>query len=190
MTVNFTLGADAGDSYKSYVTTGNTDFAATGVTAYIAKAADTTNGEVTLSTIATAPANTPVLLKGTKGGTAEIATTTTSYNPPATNYLKAADGETAIGSTDAKYVLAYNSGWEFRHYNGTLSAGKVYLDLSTMGARATKFNFVFDDETTGIEDAVKSEETKDKSFYNLSGQRVKKATKGLYIKNGKKVVIK
>ena len=190
--VNFTLGADAGNSYKSYVTKGNTDFATLGVTAYIAKAADTTNGEVTLSTIATAPANTPVLLKGTKGGYAAISTTTTSYDAPETNYLKAADGETAIGSNDVKYVLAYDNGWEFRHYNGTLSAGKVYLDLSTMGARATKFSFVFDDKTTGISDTTR---LKDKGqmtngVFNLKGQRVKKATKGLYIKNGKKVVIK
>lgn len=188
--VNFTLGADAGDSYKSYVTKGNTDFATLGVTAYIAKAADTTNGEVTLSTIATAPANTPVLLKGTKGEYATISTTTTSYDAPETNYLKAADGETAIGSTDAKYVLAYNSGWEFRHYNGTLSADKVYLDLSTMGARATKFSFVFDDKTTGISDTTR---LKDKGqmtngVFNLKGQRVKKAAKGLYIVNGKKYV--
>lgn len=188
--VNFTLGADAGDSYKSYVTKGNTDFATLGVTAYIAKAADTTNGEVTLSTIATAPANTPVLLKGTKGGYAAISTTTTSYDAPETNYLKAADGETAIGSNDAKYVLAYDNGWEFRHYNGTLSAGKVYLDLSTMGARATKFSFVFDDKTTGISDTTR---LKDKGqmtngVFNLKGQRVKKAAKGLYIVNGKKYV--
>ena len=198
-TVNFTLGAEAGDSYKSYVTTAATDFAATGVTAYIATAANTTAGTVTLSTIDQAPANTPVLLKGTKDGTAEIATTTDEVAAISTNYLVAADGSTAIGSSEAKYVLAYNSGWEFRHYNGTLSAGKVYLDLSDLGVEAARLTFIFDGETTGI-DSANSEETKVKSYYNLNGQRVNQPVKGLYIvrsgegrlqgKNGKKVIIK
>ena len=197
--VAFTLGAESGDSYKSYVTTGNTDFATLGVTAYIAKAADTANGTVTLSTIDTAPANTPVLLKGTQGDNAIISTTTTSYSAPVTNYLVAADGSTAIGASEAKYVLAYNSGWEFRHYNGTLSAGKVYLDLSDLGVEAARLTFIFDGETTGI-DSANNEETKVKSYYNLNGQRVNQPVKGLYIvrsgegrlqgKNGKKVIIK
>ena len=188
-TVDFTLGAEAGDSYKSYVTTDKTDFAATGVTAYIAKAADTTNGTVTLSTIDQAPANTPVLLKGTKGGTAEIATTTDEVAAISTNYLKAADGSTAISSSDAKYVLAYNDKWEFRHYNGTLSAGKVYLDLSELGEAAASLNFIFEDETNGIS-TVQSEGNTTNAYYNLSGQRVNQPTKGLYIVNGKKVIIK
>ena len=187
-TVNFTLGADDGDSYKSYVTSAATDFAATGVTAYIAKAADTTNGTVTLSTIDQAPANTPVLLKGTKGGTAEIATTSDEVAAISTNYLKAANA-TEISSTDAKYVLAYNSGWEFRHYNGTLSAGKVYLDLSSLGVEAARLSFIFDDKTTGI-NTVNGEGVTANGFYNLSGQRVAQPTKGLYIVNGKKIIIK
>ena len=187
-TVNFTLGTDAGESYKSYVTTAATDFAATGVTAYIAKAADTTNGTVTLSIIEQAPVNTPVLLKGTKGGSAEIATTTEDVAAVGTNYLAAANN-TAISSSEAKYVLAYSDKWEFRHYNGTLSAGKVYLDLSALGANAATLSFVFEDETTGIS-AVEELREKDGQVYNLSGQRVNQPTKGLYIVNGKKYIAK
>lgn len=187
--VSFTLGAESGDSYKSYVTIGNTDFATLGVTAYIAKAANTANGTVTLSTIDTAPAGVPVLLKGTKGEYATITTTSTSYDAPETNYLVAANGSTSIGASDAKYVLAYNDKWEFRHYNGTLSAGKVYLDLSALGARATTFNFVFDDVAAGIS-TVQGETNDANGFYNLNGQRVNQAAKGLYIMNGKKVIIK
>ena len=187
--VPFTLGAESGDSYKSFVTTGNTDFATLGVTAYIAKAADTAKGTVTLSTIDNAPAGIPVLLKGTKGNTAVITTTSTDYDAPETNYLVAADGETAIGSSEAKYVLAYNSGWEFRHYNGTLSAGKVYLDLSSLGGGAAKLSFIFDEETTGIKSVQGSGLTVN-GYYNLNGQRVNQPSKGLYIVNGKKVIIK
>ena len=49
--------------------------------------------------------------------------------------------------------------------------------------------FSFDGETTGIGD-VKRETITDDRYYNLSGQRVENPTKGLYIKNGKKVVVK
>ena len=42
-------------------------------------------------------------------------------------------------------------------------------------------------ETTGIE-TVKSEKIKDKSYYNLSGQRVDASYKGIVIQNGRKVI--
>ncbi len=42
---------------------------------------------------------------------------------------------------------------------------------------------------TGIS-AMKAEQPKDNTIYNLQGQRVQNAQKGLYIKNGKKVVLK
>ena len=45
----------------------------------------------------------------------------------------------------------------------------------------------FDEETTGVNDRMTMPDDK---YYNLNGQRVKPASKGLYIRNGKKVVIK
>ena len=51
-------------------------------------------------------------------------------------------------------------------------------------------SFVFDDETTGINTAKGSQFTVNGEYYNLRGQRVAQPTKGLYIVNGKKVVIK
>ena len=54
---------------------------------------------------------------------------------------------------------------------------------------AARINFI-DDETTGISRIENSELRIENSVYNLQGQRVNKAQKGLYIKNGKKVVKK
>ena len=51
-------------------------------------------------------------------------------------------------------------------------------------------NINFGGNTTGIENAVQREEIKDKSYYDLQGRRVQQPTKGLYIVNGKKVIIK
>lgn len=52
--------------------------------------------------------------------------------------------------------------------------------------------FVFDDgEATGIEnvDAAEDSEKQD-VWYNLNGQRVSRPEHGVYIRNGKKVIIK
>ena len=46
------------------------------------------------------------------------------------------------------------------------------------------------DVATGIETPVTFKAVQDNTYYNLSGQRVEHPTKGLYIVNGKKVIIK
>lgn len=62
----------------------------------------------------------------------------------------------------------------------------VLADLNSAGSRITlQFN---DDSTTGIRN-LRGEET-DATIYDLQGRRVKKQSKGLYIVNNKKVVIK
>ena len=65
-----------------------------------------------------------------------------------------------------------------------ITSFRAYLTASTP-ARSLKI--VFDDETTGISEVSV---VKDKNYFNLGGQRVSKPAKGLYIMNGKKVMIK
>jgi len=48
---------------------------------------------------------------------------------------------------------------------------------------------VFDNEATGIKSVV-GPEAKAEGVYNLSGQRVSQPTKGIYIVNGKKTIMK
>ena len=59
---------------------------------------------------------------------------------------------------------------------------------STNDARSMLL-FDFDDSPTGIDD-VKSEESCDNRYYNLAGQYVAHPTKGIYIVNGRKVIVK
>lgn len=73
----------------------------------------------------------------------------------------------------------------------TLAAHKAYLETSTdvaptAGARVA---LVFDDELTGISN-IKEVRAADGAYYSLSGQRIIKPSKGLYIVNGKKIIIK
>ena len=68
---------------------------------------------------------------------------------------------------------------------------KAYAKLGSLPAGA-KVTFVFDDgEATGIEnvDAAEDSEKQD-VWYNLNGQRVSRPEHGVYIRNGKKVIIK
>ena len=49
----------------------------------------------------------------------------------------------------------------------------------------------FDDEdVTGINEIERMKNVENEKFYNLNGQQVAQPTRGLYIVNGKKVVIK
>ena len=62
-----------------------------------------------------------------------------------------------------------------------------YLDEAE-NAEARVF-IVFGNDTTGIGD-VQHETAGDDRYYNLGGQRVEQPSRGLYIKNGKKVIMK
>ena len=78
-----------------------------------------------------------------------------------------------------------------RTKSGTLLAGKCYLDITgtTLGSRDLNLD---DDETTNISEEVKVNSNKfaTAEWYDLKGRRVLFPTKGIYIVNGKKIIIK
>lgn len=87
------------------------------------------------------------------------------------------------------------SGGKFWYSKGQtkMKAFRAYFEFadvltSVEGASAPAFNIIFGGGTTNIKD-IKAEQN-DEFYYNLGGQRVEAPAKGLYIKNGKKVVIK
>ena len=83
-----------------------------------------------------------------------------------------------------KYVLAKPEGEPVGFYlatTGTIKAGKAYIE-NAAGVKG----FVFADEATGIANVEKTVENG--IIYNLAGQRVSKAQKGINIINGKKVL--
>ncbi|MBQ9202955.1 MAG: starch-binding protein [Prevotella sp.] len=73
----------------------------------------------------------------------------------------------------------------------TVGQNKGYItleEIAVVGARAMNF-ISFDDEATGI-NSVNRETINNNEYFNLAGQRIAQPTKGLYIVNGKKVVIR
>lgn len=70
----------------------------------------------------------------------------------------------------------------------TIPAYRAYIPKSaTQSVRGLYFNF--DGETTSIDPTVLTP-AKEETIYDLSGRRVNKAVKGIYIKNGKKIYVK
>ena len=83
------------------------------------------------------------------------------------------------------------SGGEFKLYTGTeLPAGKAYLLASDVPGNAPTLSFDFGGDVTGISTIDNGQQTTDNRWYDLSGRRVENPTKGMYIHNGKKVIVK
>ena len=156
----------------------------TGVTAYVVSAINTNS--IVLTEITSAPANTPVLLKAEEG----YYELDDAASPAAvgTNLLEVSDG--TVKGNGKIYVLAKVDD-NVRFYklknDSPVPAGKAYLQVD--GTNVPEF-LDFEENITGI-DAVRGQKEEVRGeFYNLAGQRVAQPTKGLYIVNGKKIVIK
>ena len=75
----------------------------------------------------------------------------------------------------------------------TIPAGKAYVEVSNSAFEtpARELSIIFDEgETTGLADVRGKKADVRGDYYNLNGQRVAQPTKGLYIVNGRKVVIR
>ena len=99
---------------------------------------------------------------------------------------------TSIGNPGNAFVLNKGSqgiGFYKLSASGTIGAHKAYLTYDGSSARAF-FSFDEDSETTSISEIETMRNVGNETFYNLNGQKVANPTKGLYIVNGKKVIIK
>ena len=99
-----------------------------------------------------------------------------------------------VGTLAPTYVTAGEyyglKGQNFvRVAESTVPAGKALLPASALGGGSVKaFNFVFEDNATGIRtvETVSPEEAA--QIFDLSGRRLNKIQKGINIVNGKKVL--
>ena len=154
-----------------------------GVEAYYASASD--GSTVTMTSIdgGVIPAGTGVVLKG-EPGSYTMAVSSTGATLDGTNLLKANIADRTPGEAEY-YTLA--AGPKFsKSTGGVLAAGKAYLVIP--GGSARTMTMKFSGEATGISELKSVAE--EGALYNLSGARVSKPTKGLYIQNGKKLIVK
>lgn len=186
--------------YATFSSQSAVSFAGTGVKVYWAS--DCTDGKVTFTEIADGqvPVNVGVLLKATPGNyTYATGTSTIKYNDNLLKNIKddktkVKEPETTDGKTTTRYLLG-NKGGQVGFYKvdtqRTGLGGKAYLELVTDGAASARedISMFFGDETTGI-NTLEGNSTVNGRVYNLNGQLVEAPAKGLYIVNGKKVIIK
>ena len=150
------------------------------VTAYTAKYDGT---KIVLTPVTEIPANTGVIIEAaTDNYKVPVINSATAL---ADNDLKVSDG--TVEGDGTIYVLANKTdGVGFYKLNGgqKVPAGKAYLVIA-----ASAPEFVGFGDTTGIE-ATLNEGVENGIIFDLSGRRVANPTKGIYIKNGKKFIVK
>lgn len=91
------------------------------------------------------------------------------------------------------YVLSSNKLYQVDVADAvTVGANKAYVDVSAITNPLTARGNIFIDfnEPTGVSEMKVMKTIENHEVYNLAGQRVAQPTKGLYIVNGKKVLVK
>ena len=103
-------------------------------------------------------------------------------------FLGTFTGESLTSSNSNAWVVSSNKLYNVDS-DVTVGAYRGYFTVETSGSGVKSLSFNLDDDVTGIQSVAVAEKEKC-TIYNLAGQRVNKAQKGLYIVNGKKVLVK
>ena len=180
--------------WATTVTNSALDFSNSGVEAYTAKVED---NAVVLTKVTDVQAETGLVLKATEG----------TYYIPVIESSTRDKGSLLYRSTESYWTWHDNGGENNKFYGLALNGkgdaqftqiacsagneveipgGKAFLLINSSSAART-LKVVFGD-ATGI-DAVVAEKNVE-GIYNMNGQRVTAPAKGLYIVNGKKVILK
>jgi hypothetical protein len=139
------------------------------------------------------PANEAVLVNAPQGSYSFAYTSESAEALPAnelmgtlyTTNVTPEDGTTCyVLSNPAEGLGFYMAQLTDGHFQN--NANKVYLPVANSTSQVLKFNF----GTTGIEGVESNANTAKSVIYDLSGRRVNATTKGIYIQNGKKFIVK
>ena len=177
----------AADGYSTYCSENKLDISkTTGLTAYIVS--DITASAVVLKTVSVIPAETGFIVQGTGSAWYELLKTEADADDVSENQLHGT--LTATAAPANTYALSTKNnitGFYPVRAGVTIPAHKAYLTIP--GSSEVKA-VLFDGITTEIHHVEQQKGLLDGIFYNLAGQRVLAPTKGMYIVNGKKVLIK
>ena len=157
-----------------------------GLEAYIATSVS--ENKVQMVQVNKVPANKGLVLKATTPGSAvnvPIFDGTGADDVSANKMAGSATSTTAIDENGG-YIL--KDGVFHPASAGTLAAGKAYLNI-TVSARELELSFD-ESDVTAISEVTNTNRTNNTNVYDLQGRKVAQPTKGLYIVNGKKVIIK
>ena len=188
---NFSITPDK--EWTTFTSAYNLDFSGVkGLTAYTAKY-DKANDAVALTQVKRVKAHTGLILKGEAGNT---------YTLPilASNEAKldAVDNQ-LIGCVDAIWstgrendYFLHNGEFVKSAKNGWALPGKsyLYIDGGRNNVSASQLRVYVDNTATAIDGITNNPVVKDDAYYNLQGVKVQRPQHGVFIHNGKKVVLK
>ena len=176
----------AADGYSTYCSENRLDISrTTGVTAYIVN--NVTETTVELQEVSVIPAETGFILKGTGNALYDLYKTSNAVDDVTGNQLHGTLTETAAPANT--FALSTKKGVTGFYPVSTglmIPAHKAYLTATGSMARSLSI----DGEVTGILNVDSYENAIPSEYYSIHGVKVARPTKGIYISNGKKVVIK
>lgn len=164
------------------------------VKAYIVNHA--ADGVATVSEVEDVPANQGVVLVGQNASATSVALTLGTASADCSgNLLSGTNTQLTIDeAAKANYFIFGNgdNGVGFYHPNSTtLKENRAFLPAGNVsaGSNASGFRLDFGGEITGIASAIQADDA-NATYYDLSGRRVNRPVKGLYVKDGKKIYVK
>ena len=171
----------------------------TGLKAYQVTAVD--GSTVTIEEISYIPANTAVLLRDVEGKAVSVNIAASAYEGETTtfpnNILQGGEELDVSTVTDHTVYVLYKDKFK-RATSGTIPANRGYLVVEPSDVNASELSITIGDDTTGVQTLnVERGTLNDDSWYTIDGRKVNGQSSmvngqlkpGLYIKNGKKVVI-
>ena len=139
-----------------------------------------------------APAETPLLIFNSKDEDRKIILLSTdepnlalTVAPEFQGTLRAHDMD---GSSDAvDYYVCNKHDFVWVKSDGTIAANRCWIELNYATARALQIVF----SATGVNEVKEVKDVNDGDFYDLNGRKVNQPKrKGVYIQNGRKVIVK
>lgn len=173
--------------YATYCSSVALDFTGiTTLTAYTASKDNNTNAIIFNKVEGKVPANTGLLVSGETTNVPVCASA-----DPVDNLLVGVTTET-VKDANTIFVLMNGSkgiGFYKNSKAFTLRANSAYLPAEAVETAGARTFIGFDDDTTGIAE-MNTQKEDAKRMFDLQGRKVTKTAKGLYIVDGRKVVVK
>lgn len=183
-----------GKEWTTLTSAYNLDFSSVeGLTAYTAKYNEKKDA-VALTPVKKVKAHTGLILKGEAGKTYTLhilPSNETGLDATDNQLVDCVDAIWSKGRDndyflhDGEFVKSTNNGWAL--------PGKSYLYINggrDNSASARPLRFYVDNTSTAIDGITNNPVVKDDAYYNLQGVKVQRPQHGVFIHNGKKVVLK
>lgn len=141
------------------------------------------------------PANTGMLLEGEAGETYDIPVAESGTAPDGNEFLVNSVGGTFPADADYTYYGLIKNTLTFGTFEPgsvAIPTNKAYLKVADEGGEARQLTCVFEDGsgTTAIRTVGVQTNRNGGQYYDLQGRRVANPTKGVYIVDGKKLIVK